>query len=169
MSWLALLAAPAFATAGFDPTHAEAVFNGEETFTEDGTIRLWAEIARYSDPDTELFGPVGYNSATEWPAQDFYAPWIAACFGTQRPPSSDFLLHVGPSVAFNTGTPILFVPGTADNASRGFVTMAAHMDIAGRPVFALTFPHPHQDMFQQAELLADAVAVVRARTSRPSK
>lgn len=154
----------ASATTGFDPSAPAAVYNGAETYTEDGTIRLWAEIARYDDPDRTLFGPVAYNDSTAWPDNDFYSPWIAACFGTTTPPSSSFLFHVGPDVALATGTPILFVPGAGDNASRGFITMATHMDYAARPVFAITFPHVHGDVYQQAELIADAVAVVQART-----
>ncbi len=153
----------AFASAGFDPAAAAATFNGDETLTDDGTIRLWAEIARYEDPDAAIFGPAAYNSMTEW-ADGFYTPSIATCFGSATPDSGSFLLHVGPSIGLATGTPIVFVPGAGDNASRGFITLAAHMDIAGRPVFALTFATPHGDVFQHAELLADAIAVVKART-----
>lgn len=158
-----LLTTLALASAGFDPTTPEATFNGTEATTDDGTIRLWAEIARYRDPSPGLFGPVAYNGMTEW-VDGFYTPHIATCFGTARPDAGTFLLHVGPSIGLATGTPILFVPGAGDNASRGFVTMAAHMDLAGRPVFAITFPTPHGDVFQHAELLADALAVVKART-----
>ncbi len=158
------LVAPALATSGFDPNTAEHVYNGEETYTEDGTVHLWAEIARYRDPDTTLFGPVNYNSETEWPTNDYYAPWIATCFGSQKPDTGTFLLHVGPDIALATGTPILFVPGAGDNASRGMITIASHFDYALRPVFAITFPMSEGDVFQQAELIADAVAVVKART-----
>lgn len=158
------LLAPAHATSTFDPTSSEHAYTGTETYTDDGSVRLWAEIARYRDPDTTLFGSVTYNSETAWPTSDFYSPWIAACFGTSEPDSGTFLLHVGPDIALATGTPILFVPGAGDNASRGFITMASHFDYAFRPVFAVTFPHPHGDVFQQAELVADAVAVVKART-----
>ncbi len=161
---LLLLAGQALATPGFDPSVAEEVFNGNEIYTQDGTTRLWAEIARYRDPDTTLFGSVTYNSQTDWPESDFYAPWIATCFGSTEPDSGTFLLHVGPDIALATGTPILFVPGAGDNASRGFITMASHFDYDFRPVFAITFPHPHGDVFQQAEIVADAVAVVKART-----
>lgn len=159
-----LLASMALATSGFDPLAPQAVFNGEETYTADGTLRLWAEIARYDDPDRTLFGEVVYNELTAWPEGDAYAPWIAECFGTAEPPASSFLLHVAPNVGLARGTPILFVPGAGDNASRGFITMAWHMDLAGRPSFAVTFPHAHGDVYQQAELLADAIAAVRART-----
>ena len=161
---LLLFPLPALATTGFDPSSAEDVYNGTETYTSDGAVHLWAEIARYRDPDTSLFGPVSYNSATAWPSNDAFAPWIAACFGSTTPDAGTFLLHVGPDIAVATGTPILFIPGAGDNASRGFITMASHFDYAFRPVFAVTFPHPHGDVFQQAELVADAVAVVKART-----
>lgn len=161
---MTLLVSLALATSGFDPRSPEAVFSGVECYTEDGSTRLWAEIARYKDPDATLFGPVTYNAMTAWPEQDFYAPWIAQAFGTTEPESSRFLLHVAPNAGLARGTPILFVPGAGDNASRGFITMAWHMDLAGRPVYAITFPHPHGDVYQQAELLADAIAVVKART-----
>lgn len=164
MILLLALSAPAHATPGFDPGTSEHAYTGTETYTDDGSVRLWAEIARYRDPDTTLFGAVTYNAETAWPSGDFYAPWIATCFGTSEPDSGTFLLHVGPDIALATGTPILFVPGAGDNASRGFITMASHFDYAFRPVFAITFPHPHGDVFQQAELVADAVAVIRART-----
>lgn len=161
---MTLLVQLALATPGFDPLAPEATYSGEECHTEDGSIRLWAEIARYDDPDDTLFGPARYNSMTAWPEQDFYAPWIAQAFGTTEPDTSSFLLHVAPNVGVSRGTPILFVPGAGDNASRGFITMAWHMDLAGRPTFAVTFPHSHGDVYQQAELLADAIAVVKART-----
>lgn len=153
----------ALASAGFDPTTPAATFNGDETLTDDLSIRLWAEIARYSDPEPSIFGPVSYNPMTEW-VDGFYTPHIATCFGDAQPDSGTFLVHVAPLIGLATGTPILFVPGAGDNASRGFITMAAHMDIAGRPVFALTFGTPHGDVFQHAEMLADAIAVVKART-----
>ena len=107
--------------------------------------------------------PLAIDTTTAW------VSWVRVavswtCFGTSEPDSGTFLLHVGPDIGLATGTPILFVPGAGDNASRGFITMASHFDYAFRPVFAITFPHPHGDVFQQAELVADAVAVVKART-----
>jgi triacylglycerol esterase/lipase EstA (alpha/beta hydrolase family) len=159
-----ILASLAAASPSFDPGSPAATFNGQETYTQDGATRLWAEIARYEDPDTELFGAVNFSAGTAWPEEADYAPWIDDCFGTTTPGSGSFLLHVGPSAGLATGTPILFVPGAADNGSRGFVTMAWHEDLAGRPVFAMTFGTPHGDVYQHAELVADAIAAVKART-----
>ena len=50
------------------------------------------------------------------------------------------------------------MPGAGDNGSRGFVTLATKLDRTNRPVFALTFAHPHGDLFLQAETVADAIA-----------
>ena len=154
----------AYATSGFDATKPEKTFTGVEVESLDGAYRLWSAIERIKDPDTALFTAGEYNSATEWPDDASYAPYIATCFGSPSPHTSLALLHVGPSSALASGTPNLFVPGAGDNASRGFVVMATHFDLLNRPVYALTFAHPHGDVFQQAELIADAIARIRART-----
>lgn len=163
MTLLALLSL-ALATSGFDPTTPEATFTGTEVENLEGTVRLWSAIERLEDPDRTLFGAGQYNSVTAWPSSASWAPYIATCFGSSKPHTSKFLLHVGPSSAIASGTPILFVPGAADNGSRGFITMAWHQDLIGRPVYALTFAHPHGDAFEQAEQVADAIARIRQRT-----
>ena len=161
---LLLLASAAFATSGYDPTTPAKTYTGSEVEDLEGNYRLWSSIERHQDPDRTLFDKGEYNAMTEWPANASYAPYIATCFGSARPHTSEFLLHVGPSAAIASGTPILFVPGAADNASRGFITMAWHEDLLGRPVYAITFAHPHGDEFQQAEEIADAIARIKART-----
>jgi triacylglycerol esterase/lipase EstA (alpha/beta hydrolase family) len=165
MSLLALaLALPAHATRSFDATRPQASFDGQECYTQEGDIRLWSRVERLADPDRGLFVAETFNDVTAWPAESNFAPWIADMFGTATPHSSSFLLHVGPNAEFTRGTPILMVPGAADNASRGFVTMAARMDLRGRPVYAMTFAHPHGDVFRHAEAIADAIARVKADT-----
>jgi pimeloyl-ACP methyl ester carboxylesterase len=89
---------------------------------------------------------------------------VQTCFGTETPHSSQFLVHVGLHEPTAEGTPVLFVPGAGDNGSRGFITLATRLDRINRPVFALTFAHPHGDVFQQAEIVADAVALIKERT-----
>jgi pimeloyl-ACP methyl ester carboxylesterase len=155
----------ALATSGFDPATPAERFEGRETYTTlDGQeIRLWNAIERWEDPDRELFRQESFNSGTAWQDVD-YSPWIATAFGTSTPPSSHFLLHVGLAEPTATGTPVLYVCGAGDNASRGFITMATHLDRLNRPVYAITFAHPHGDVFQQAEIVADAIAVIRERT-----
>ena len=159
-----LLPTVALATSLYDPTVEDARFTGAETWTVDETVRLWGAIERHVDPQAELFHAEDFNGALSWPDESHYAPWIADCFGSATPSSDQFLLHAGPSSAIARGTPILFVPGAGDNASRGFITMATRMDQAGRPVYALTFAHPHGDVLLQAEVVADAIARVRHLT-----
>jgi len=161
---IGLLVSVALATDAFDPTAQDARFTGAETWTVDEEIRLWGAIERHVDAEAGLFTQEDFNDALAWPDDSHYAPWIATCFGTATPSSDTFLLHAGPSSAIGRGTPILFVPGAGDNASRGFITMATRMDQAGRPVYALTFAHPHGDVLQQAELVADAIARIRHLT-----
>lgn len=160
----ALTVTAAHATAGFDASTAAATFTGEQTHTVDGDIQLWGAIERHSDPDRTLFTQEDFNSGIAWPDGSKWAPWIADCFGEATPHSGDFLLHLGSGFDTAAGTPVLFVPGAGDNASRGFVTMAARMDNSGRPVAALTFAHPHGDVFQHAEQVANAVARLKALT-----
>lgn len=160
----ALALSPARATSDFDPSAPEASFTGEETYTIDGESKLWGEIERIHDKDRTLFHQEAFNSVTAWAEGSKYAPWVAECFGDTEPASGYALLHVGIHEASSSGTPILFVPGAGDNGSRGFIAMATHMDELGRPVFALTFAHPHGDVFLQAEIVADAIARIRAMT-----
>ena len=158
-----LLIASALATSDYDPTSAVSTFTGEQTFTQDGQIKLWGQIELHQDGDRTLFEQEQFNQVTEWADQSDWAPWIADCFGTNTPHSSAFLLHVAPTEHMSTGTPILLVPGAGDNGSRGFITMATRLDAGQRPVYVLTFAHPHGDVLQQAEIVADAIARIKER------
>ncbi len=154
----------AMATTGFDPASPAEVYTGTEVEDLEGSVRLWSAIELHEDPDRTLFGEGEFNDVTAWPRDASWAPYIADCFQSETPHTSKFLLHVGPSAAIASGTPVLFVPGAADNGSRGFITMAWHEDLLGKPVYAMTFAHPHGDAFQQAEQVADAIARIKERT-----
>ncbi len=160
---ISLLLSVAFASSSYDPAVYVDRFTGTETYTIDGGIRLWSAIELHKDADT-MFDQEEYNSVTAWPEGSGFAPWIAECFGSTKPHSGSFLLHMGPFEESALGTPILFVPGAGDNGSRGFIGMATHQNNLGRPVYALTFAHPHGDSFMQAEVVADAIARIRERT-----
>jgi triacylglycerol lipase len=160
---LPFLATTALATAGFDPS-AGLRMTGDETYTQDGTLKLWSALERHVDPDRSLLRPEAFNSGTAWADTD-YSPHIAAAFGTSDPHSASFLLHMGLNEEVSRGTPILLVPGAGDNGSRGFITLATRLDRnLLRPVYALTFAHPHGDVFMQAEAVANAITVIRDRT-----
>lgn len=161
---LFLLSTLALATPGFDPSEPAARFTEEHTYTADGEIKLWSAIERLEDPDRTLLVQEEFSTALEWPPNVAYAPFIRQAFGTARPGSHAALLHMGLNESIAFGTPILMVHGAGDNGSRSFVTMATRFDRRFRPVYALTFAHPHGDVFAQAELIADAIARIRERT-----
>ncbi|MDP2311812.1 MAG: hypothetical protein Q8P41_02835 [Pseudomonadota bacterium] len=161
---ISLLASLAFATSGFDATTPSATFTGAETWDAEETVQLWSAVERHIDTNRTLFTAGEFNASTEWAESSAFAPWIGTAFGTSTPSGGTFLLHQGVHAGTASGTPILFVPGAGDNASRGFVTMATKMDWAGRPVYAVTFAHPHGDVFEQAEIVADAIARVKVLT-----
>lgn len=146
----------------FDPTTPAKRFEGDETWTQTKDVKIWAAIERWSDPNP-LFTQEAFNAAVAW-KDTAASPWIATCFGDDTPKSGTFLLHVGIHEKTAEGTPILMVPGAGDNGTRAYVTLGTKLDKLNRPVFALTFAHPHGDVFQQAEVVADAIAVIKART-----
>jgi pimeloyl-ACP methyl ester carboxylesterase len=160
---IALLVHVASATPAFDPSTPAERFEGPETWTQTEDVRLWNAIERWEDLEPGLFTQPAYNSGIAWADTDV-TPWIATAFDDPTPHSSQFLLHVGLHEPTAKGTPILMVPGAGDNGSRGFITMATRMDRLNRPVYALTFAHPHDDVFMHAEAIADAIAVITART-----
>ncbi len=152
------------ATTGFDAANPAARFTDTHTYTLDGSAKIWSAIERIEDPDRTLFHSEDFNDMTQWKDADPFAPYLLDAFGGARPGSWVALLHMGPAEEVSEGTPILFVPGAGDNASRSFVTMATKMDREWRPVYALTFAHPHGDVFLHAEMIADAIARIKERT-----
>jgi triacylglycerol lipase len=163
VSMITLLSTVAFATPGFDPTAPDAVFTGVETQTHATGEQLWSRVDRWSDPDRELFTQEEFNEIFRWKDSEF-TPHMETLFGSPTPHSSSFLLHYGLREASSAGTPVLLVHGAGDNASRPWFTLRRELEDLGRPVYAITFAHPHGDIFQQAENIADAIAVIKART-----
>ena len=159
-----LLPSLALATPGFNPAVPGERFTGDETYTADGDIKLWSAIERLEDSDRDIFLQEAFNTGTAWPDSVSYAPFIKASFRTATPHSSTALLHMGLREEVVSGTPILFVPGAGDNGSRSWITMATRFDNSLRPVYALTFAHPHGDTFMQAEMIANAIARIKQRT-----
>ena len=158
-----LLLPLALATEDYDPS-AFTELTGQYTATQDGETTIWSAIEAHADGDRTLFHQESFNDATAWPESSDVHPWIDDCFGDTTPGSWQFLLHRGLYEETSSGTPILLVPGAGDSGSRAFVTLAARLAGTGRPVYALTFAHPHGDVFQQAEVVADAIRRVRERT-----
>jgi len=107
-------------------------------------------------------------------------PEIISAFGTNKPATSNFLLHYGPKWKTNTGKIVMLVHGASDNANRAWATPAILLGDASKPgllkafedkgfrVFAVTFPHKHGNLFYEAQYLADALEIV-ASQARGSK
>lgn len=103
-------------------------------------------------------------------------PEIISAFGTNKPKTSNFLLHYGPKWRANAGKVVILVHGASDNANRAWATPAIllgdaakpgllqTLEAAGHRVFAVTFPHKHGNLFYEAQYLADAVEIVRQAT-----
>jgi pimeloyl-ACP methyl ester carboxylesterase len=99
-------------------------------------------------------------------------PDLAALFGGEtEPDSSLFVLHVGPGCAPGSGgdRPVLLVHGAGAHAQSTFVNpgilpgggLAPKLIGQGRCVFAVTFPHPFGNNFNQAVQLAAAMEEAR--------
>lgn len=99
---------------------------------------------------------------------------VIAAFGTNKPQTSNFLLHYGPKWKTNTGKIVMLVHGASDNANRAWATPAILLGDASKPgllkaledkgcrVFAVTFPHKHGNLFYEAQYLADALEIAGA-------
>lgn len=161
---------PARATSLFDPTVASETFADTSPVVLDALgLPLWDRIERLDDGDSVLFGAEQFPPGATWDDADPYAPHVATAFGAAEPPSGRFLLHFAPGWSqADHPVPVLLVPGAASSASGVFPVLARALASAGRSVFGLTFPHPHGDNWQQAELVADAIARVRSLTGAAS-
>lgn len=103
-------------------------------------------------------------------------PEIISAFGTNKPQTSNFLLHYGPRWKTNKGKLVMLVHGASDNANRAWATPAILLGDASAPgllkaledkghrVFAVTFPHKHGNLFYEAQYLADALELVAEAT-----
>ncbi len=96
-------------------------------------------------------------------------PKLAALFGGQTEPSADrFLLHVGPGCTAAPDRAVFLVHGAGGNADLVFVDpdlmgkgLAPRLMDEGLCVFAITFPHPFGNNFNQAIQLAAAMEQAR--------
>lgn len=153
----------AHATESFDPSMPEAIFTGAETYDHAGAQQLWSRVDRYADPDRTFFDREEYSALFRW-KDVVFTPHMLTMFGTDQPHSSQFLLHYSVNEPTATGTPVLFVHGAGDNASRGTFGLRPEFEAADRPFYAITFAHAHGDVLTQAESVANAIEVIKLRT-----
>ena len=139
----------------------------------------WSKVERWNDTDPN------------WPAEHYLPDGRmdqtgqrATFFGTGEPPGSAFLMYYAPG--WNTGsktTPVLLVPGAADNVDREYADPDAngagtcgvtscpstglmqYLSGQGYRVFAVQFANTQGDNYEQAQTISDAIQVVKADLS----
>jgi hypothetical protein len=170
---LVLLAATLGAPA---PARAVGTYVLDATYTT-GILNGWTRVERYRDTDanlpTEAYPPDGRGDQ-EGQRKTFFG-------NVARPRSNQFLLYHAPH--WSTGakaTPVLLVHGANDNADREWANpnetpsgcgqtscpstgLMQYLDGAGYKVFAINFPHKQGDNYFQAQLISDAIAVIKAK------
>lgn len=137
----------------------------------------WAKVERWRDTDTsfpqEAYPPDGRGDQ-EGQRLTFFGNVL-------QPRSNQFLLYHAPG--WQTGskaTPVLLVHGANDNADREWANpnetpsgcgqtscpstgLMQYLDSRGYKVFAINFPHKQGDNLVQAQLVADAIGVIRSK------
>jgi hypothetical protein len=137
----------------------------------------WVKVERYHDTDasfpTEAYPPDGRGNQ-EGQRLTFFG-------GVTRPRSNQFLLYHAPHWQTGTkATPVLLVHGANDNADREWANpnetpsgcgqtscpttgLMQYLDTRGYKVFAINFPHKQGDNLIQAQLVADAIGVIKSK------
>src|SRR5690349_5795872 len=147
----------------------------EATYTS--VANGWAKVDRYRDTTTgfhdEQYPPDGRGDQ-DGQRKTFFG-------NVARPSSSRFLLYSAPHWQTGTkATPVLLVHGANDNADREWANpnetpsgcgqtscpstgLMQYLDTRGYKVFAIGFPHKQGDNKVQAQLVADAIGVIKAK------
>ena len=137
----------------------------------------WTKVERYHDTDAsfpqEAYPPDGRGNQ-EGQRLTFFNNVL-------QPRSNQFLLYHAPH--WQTGskaTPVLLVHGANDNADREWANpnetpsgcgqtscpstgLMQYLDTRGYKVFAIDFPHKQGDNLVQAQLVADAIGVIKSK------
>jgi hypothetical protein len=138
----------------------------------------WAKVERWHDTDanfpTELYPSDGRG--------DQSGDRLTYFGGVHHPNSGSFLMYYGPH--WNTGaraTPVLLVLGATQNADQAWADpslngpggcgvtscpttgLMQYLDGAGYKVFAVNFAHSFGDNYYQAQVIADAIGVIKSQ------
>lgn len=158
------------------PVHAVGTYVLDATYTT-GILNGWVRVERYHDTDTNLpteaYPPDGRGNQ-EGQRLTFFG-------NVTQPRSNTFLLYHAPHWSTGTkATPVLLVHGANDNADREWANpnetpqgcgetscpttgLMQYLDTRGYKVFAVNFPHKQGDNYFQAQLISDAIAVIKAK------
>lgn len=146
----------------------------EQTFAN--VSNGWSKVERWKDNST-LF------AAEDYPADgrgDQNGQRLTFFGGVKQPRSSRFLLYYAPQFDTNpVPTPVLLVHGANDNADRAWANpneagshacgasvcpntgLMQFLAGKGYKVFAINFGHKHGDNYYAAELIHDAISVIK--------
>lgn len=164
-----LLAMPTHPAAAAGTTVLDATFSSP--------ANGWAKVERYHDTDAsfpqEAYPPDGRGNQEGLRLTYFNT--------VTQPRSNTFLVYSAPHWQTGTkATPILLVHGANDNADREWANpnetpsgcgqtscpstgLMQYLDTRGYKVFAIGFPHKQGDNLVQAQLVADAIGVIKAK------
>lgn len=131
--------------------------------------RRWSQIELLWDSRP------GYSWHPRHPSGNIQDPELSRLFVSQAPPPNLIALHdAGRPLRPLDAPPILLVPGATETGhyflepcADGRPGLPQFLKAAGRRVFAVTFSHPQDDNFQQAEQLANALDRVKDLTGSP--
>lgn len=166
------------------PLPAQAVGSTVLDATYTTVANGWAKVERWHDTDTNL--PQEAYPADGRGDQD--GQRLTFFGGVPEPRSNSFLLYYAPHWQTGTkATPVLLVHGANDNADRAWANpgeaggfgcgdpfgncpstgLMQYLDGRGYKVFAINFPHKQGDNYYQAQLVADAIGVIKSRLGVP--
>lgn len=164
-----LLAAP-LASA---PASAVGSLTLEATYTS--VNNGWAKVERWRDADANF--PQEAYPADGRGDQD--GDRLTYFGGVTKPHSSRFLMYYAPKWSTGTkATPVLLVHGLNQNADQAWANpslslcgesicpitgMMQQLDAAGYKVFALNFAHKHGDNYLQAQIVGNAIQVIKSQ------
>ncbi|WP_076971689.1 esterase/lipase family protein [Streptomyces sparsogenes] len=150
----------------------------EASFGTGAVTNGWERVERYLDTTA------GFH-AEDYPPDgrgDQAGQRVAYFGGVKRPSSGRFLLYSAPG--WDTGTrttPVLLVHGANDTADRAWANpgeaggygcgalscpstgLMQYLSARGHRVFAVGFAHMQGDNLMQAQIVGDAIAVIKAR------
>ncbi len=126
------------------------------------------ENALYADRADGLFTQEAFLPETRWeaPEEDVTGNRLVAdCFGEAAPHSRFVVVHHYPPAPLTPPRtrPVVLVSGAGDNALRSLSFIAVALSRSGFHSYAMTFAHRHGDNYQQAEQVANVVALASAR------
>jgi len=175
---LAVLVSPFGAPA----SPAQAVGSPTLQATYSPVANGWNKVERWNDPDpnftTEIFPADGRGNQS--------GTQLTYFGGVTQPSSGSFLMYYAPSWNTNPkAVPVLLVLGATQNADQAWANpnlngpggcgwascpstgLMQSLVAGGYKVFAINFAHTFGDNYMQAQIIADAIGIIKAQLGVP--